>query len=350
MKITFLARYGRLGASSRLRCHDLVPLLESRGVTCQTHVLFPDPYVAALYQGQRYSPTKVTGHYANRWQALRQLPAKAPVLLQVEALPFLPYTVERLLLNGRPYILDCDDAWFHRYDQHRNPLVRALLGRKIDRLMAGSACVLAGNHYVAARARDSGAASVEILPTMLDVGAYENLPPPDRTPATVGWIGAPQNCAYLRPLVPALQALQVKEGLRLRVVSASKPDLGGLDFDFEPWDETTEIASIGRFDIGIMPLPDSPWERGKSGFKLIQYMAAGRAAIASPVGENRTILADPALGILASSPTEWKTALTALAQSAEWRLTMGRAAGIKARETYDRSLAADRLATIIGGL
>ncbi len=350
MKITLLARYGRLGASSRLRCHDLVPLLESRGIACRTHVLFPDSYVEALYQGWRYGAAKVTGHYADRWQALRQLPAKAPVLLQVEALPFLPYTVERRLLDGRPYLLDCDDAWFHRYDQHHNPLVRGLLGRKIDRLMAGSACVLAGNHYVAERARASGAASVEILPTTLDVGAYDNLPQPNRTPATVGWIGAPQNCAYLTPLLPALKKLQAKEGLRLRVVSASKPDLGGLDFDFEPWNETTEIASIGRFDIGIMPLPDSPWERGKSGFKLVQYLAAGRAAIASPVGENRSILADPSLGILASSPAEWKTALTALAQSAEWRLAMGRAARTKARATYDRSLAADRLATIIKAL
>lgn len=350
MNVTFLTRYGRLGASSRLRCHDLVPYLEAKGISCQTQALFPDPYVEALYAGQRYSMTKVLAHYASRFKALRNLPAKTPLLLQVEALPFLPYSIERLLLDGHPYLLDCDDAWFHRYDQHRNPLVRCLLGRKIDRLMARSACVIAGNRYVAERARSCGAAAVEVLPTAVKAEAYQDLPPPNRTPATVGWIGAPQNCAYLLPLVPTLKALQEKEGLRLRVVSARRPDLGELDFDFEPWNEASEVEAIGRFDIGIMPLPDSPWERGKSGFKLIQYMAAGRAAIASPVGENREILADPALGILASGPSEWKTALTALAQSADWRVAMGRAAQVKASAVYDRAVIADRLAALLRAL
>jgi glycosyltransferase involved in cell wall biosynthesis len=140
----------------------------------------------------------------------------------------------------------------------------------------------------------------------------------------VGWIGTPITSRYLQRLLPVFEDLQRDMRVRFVAVGAREADFAGTVVEVWPWTEDTEVSSIQAFDIGIMPLEDSPWERGKCGYKLIQYMACGIPVVASPVGVNREIVLPEENGLLADTIYEWKDALRSLLQAgATHRQAMG---------------------------
>ena len=131
------------------------------------------------------------------------------VIIEKELFPFLPALAERFLrLANVPYIVDYDDALFHRYDCHKNPVVRRMLGRKIDAVMRLATTVIAGNNYLAERARSAGALRVEIVPTVVDTDRYHPSTGRASEVPVVGWIGTPQTSRYLIPLLPVFEAVQ----------------------------------------------------------------------------------------------------------------------------------------------
>ena len=156
MKLLLLSRYGRKGSSSRLRHYQFLPWLSAAGLSVDVAPFLPDAYLEALYDGGRWPLPKVAACYWRRIACLLEARRYDLLWLEKEALPWLPYPLERWLLGRRiPYALDLDDAWFHLYDQNRSPLVRLLLGRKLDRLMRNAALVTAGNGYLAPGATTS---------------------------------------------------------------------------------------------------------------------------------------------------------------------------------------------------
>ena len=184
MKLLVLSRYDRLGASSRLRMLQYLPALARAGIEADIVPFFDNAYLEALYAGRRL-PLATAGYYLRRMNHLLRAGRRDAIWLEKELLPWLPWGVERRLLpRGVPLVSDYDDAVFHRYDLHRRRPVRRLLGRKIDGVMAGSALVMAGNAYLAERARAAGAPKVEIVPTVVDAAAYDTapLPAPDGRP------------------------------------------------------------------------------------------------------------------------------------------------------------------------
>jgi len=247
--------------------------------------------------------------------------------IEYELMPFLPALIEHLLLRGGPpRVIEYDDAVFHRYDRHRSAVVRRLLGGKIDRLMGGATVVVAGNAYLAARARAAGARDVAIIPSVVDLEAYPVAAPAGNRPPVIGWIGSPSTAEALDAVAPALA--RVCAGGRARVVLVGvTPGLRSWPFPCEEreWEEGREAADIAGFDIGIMPLVDEPWSRGKCGFKLVQYLACGRPAVASPVGVNPAIVIDGETGLLAASEDEWVAAVDRLVADAPLRARLGAA-------------------------
>jgi glycosyltransferase involved in cell wall biosynthesis len=146
----------------------------------------------------------------------------------------------------------------------------------------------------------------------------------------IAWIGLPYNLAYLDALAAPLASLAAAgHRCELRVISSALPrDLSpfaGVDVLLRPWSEAGEVDELLACDVGIMPLPDSPWAEGKCGLKLLQCMAAGLAVVASPVGVNPDIVQDGVNGLLASTPDEWKTALERLAGDPALRRSLGKA-------------------------
>lgn len=352
MKLTILSRYSRLGASSRLRTMQYLPALEQAGFEVTVASLFDDAYLQALYSGRRDKLGMMRAVLA-RFGQCRAARNADVIWLENEALPWLPWSIEKLALPGQvPIVSDFDDAIFHNYDLHSRPLVRRVLGDKIDRVMAHSALVTAGNPYLVERARQAGAPRVEIVPTVIDAVAYQQASArhEDARPR-IGWIGTPQTWAkYGAPRAAFFQGIARSQVVRFHLVGARlEPGQDG-SFDYVSWTEAGEVAAIQDMDIGIMPLDDSPWERGKCGYKLIQYMACGLPVVASPVGVNTEIVTHGETGFLASTEAEWRDALMALVQDPSLRRRMGDAGRKRVVETYSIQAQGPRVAGFLADI
>jgi glycosyltransferase involved in cell wall biosynthesis len=340
--VLLLTRYERLGASSRVRFLQFLPQLEKAGFIFDVHPLLDNDYVRSLYGGPSFGIWRLVKAYGRRLRALKRRLDYDVVWMEKEALPWLPAWIEIARMEGIPFVVDYDDAWFHRYESH---WLSPILGHKIDSVMRVAHTVVAGNEFLARRARQAGARDVAIVPTAIDFSRYENLP--ERSAdgrLNIGWIGIPLNAHYLSIAAPALRAV---EGVNLQVVGGPVPaELAGIGAESFPWTEDSEIARIEAFDVGIMPLHDTTWERGKCAYKLIQVMAAGKPVIASPVGANQQVVRHGVNGFLAETPEQWADALRALADPA-LRRRMGQAARQTVQEGYTTQVAGPRLASIL---
>lgn len=350
MKVLLLTRYDRLGASSRMRMLQYLPWLTSAGMDVTVSPLFSDAYVQGLQAGHR-NPWHVLRAYLCRLRALLSSGNFDLLWIEKECLPWLPAWVEQALLPARiPYVLDYDDAVFHYYDEHRSTWVRRLLGNKHPALMRNAALVVAGNAYLDSFARSAGAPWVEVVPTAIDLTRYSTLDgtastTPQRPPC-VGWIGQRATADFLRPLAPLFERLAASGLGRFAAIGIDTQALG-LPMASIAWTESSEVASIQSFDVGIMPLVDGPFERGKCGYKLIQYMACGLPVVASPVGVNAQIVEHGVNGFLASTSQEWEDALTTLLTDSALRARMGQAGRHKVEQEYCLQVTGPKLANLL---
>jgi glycosyltransferase involved in cell wall biosynthesis len=348
LRILFLTRYGRLGASSRQRCYAYLNSLRAAGVEAHVSPFLGDDYVGRLNSGRAISLATVFRAYTCRLFSLLQSHRYDLLWIEKEALPWIPAWAELgiLRLTAGPIIIDYDDAIFHRYDQHSSGVVRRLLGRKIDRVMAAADLVAVGNGYLGLRAREAGAREIAEIPTVVDLRHYTERRANsvrDVGTFTLGWIGSPLTSVYLEWLRPALGELASRIPFRIILVGASPTALAGLPVERVAWSPATEAAQLARFDVGLMPLPDLPWERGKCAYKLIQYMASWLPVIASPVGANRDIVVPGETGFLAGTDADWVSSLSLLAENPELRRRIGSAGRRRAEERYSLEATAPKM-------
>jgi glycosyltransferase involved in cell wall biosynthesis len=207
--------------------------------------------------------------------------------------------------------------------------------------------VIVGNDYLGDRARQAGARRVELLPTVVDTSRYTvTLTAPSR-PLTIGWMGSPSTATYLHFVAPVLQRMIDSYGLRVVAIGANPDQLRGLPFEVRSWSEELEVEEIQRFDIGIMPLPDEPFERGKCGYKLIQYMACGKPVVASAVGVNTILVRHGINGFLARTELEWLEAFECLVNDPPLRHRMGTSGRMLVECEYSLRATAPRLAGLL---
>lgn len=352
MKVLFLTRYGARAASSRQRCFLYLESLAAAGIEAHVSPFLSERYVRSFHAGERVSRLDILRSYVARLGTLLRLRRYDVVWIEKEALPWFPAAIERGLfwVPGVPIVVDYDDATFHAYDRHRLRVVRLLLGGKIDGIMRTADLVIAGNAYIADRAAASGARNVARLPTAVDLGHYASAP---RRPHTeeqalsIGWIGSPMTSAYLERLRAPLAELAGRLPLRMRLIGATPEVLAGLPVEVVPWSVETEAAELARCDVGIMPIPDQPWERGKCGYKLIQYMASGLPVVASPVGANREIVVPGETGFFAETDADWAAALLRLYEEQSLRERMGAAGHRRAEQLYSLQATAPRLIELL---
>ena len=345
-----LAKYDTRAATTRQRFMQAIPYLREAGIELDMHPLFDNDYLDRLFdRGARPIPAIIAA-YVKRFNLLRRARQYDFIWVQYELFPYLPGIVERLLrLSGKPIIYDIDDAIFHQYDRHKNPLVRWLLRNKLAPLLQQAKLAFCGNAYLQAYVSRYCARS-EIIPTTLDATRYV---PRVKTPASaapvVGWIGSPSTWKFCAALAPVLSGLVAENKIAVQVVGAQHAAHQPLPFTFRDWVEANEIADIQGMDIGIMPLPDEPWARGKCGYKLIQYMACGLPVIASPVGVNREIVQHGVSGFLATTDEEWRQAIVTLAGDPDLRQKMGAAGRARAEQHYSIQQFGPRMAQLVLG-
>lgn len=349
VRVLVLTRYGSQGGSSRVRFLQYTSHLEASGLSLTFAPFFSNEALQARYRAGRYDPKTLLGAYLQRFARLRAARHYDLVWIEQEMLPWLPVLFERTLLPRVPYVLDYDDALFHTYDQHPRPLVRRVLGPKVAELMQGAAAVVVGNPYLAAYAEQARAPRVVVIPSVVDLGRYGPSVPLPEGPFTIGWIGSPGSERLLEPLRPVLEPLLEgpRPAARLVLVGASDSALAGLPREIVPWHLDTEAAQIDRFHVGIMPLQDTPFERGKCGFKLVQYMSRARPVIASPVGVNGEILGEGAAGFLASDAAAWQAAFDVIRRDPATARRLGAEGQRRVQTRYDLSVTAPRVAEVL---
>jgi glycosyltransferase involved in cell wall biosynthesis len=257
----------------------------------------------------------------------------------------------KMLRRANPrLVFDMDDAvMFHELEHHQPLTGKNFL--KFVRTIDHCAAVVAGNRFLAGFA-EPNCKQVIVLPTPVDTAHYrlKDYNTPSDT-VTVGWLGVSGNLHYLERLAPVFQALAEEfPQFRLKIVSNDFIDISGVPIIKERWSLETEIDSLRSFDIGIMPLDDTLWARGKCGYKILQYFGVGVAAVASPVGINTEFVEDGKTGALASSVKDWELALRKLIISPEIRRANGAAGHALLLEKYSREQYVKQYANLLGNL
>jgi glycosyltransferase involved in cell wall biosynthesis len=324
MKILFLLKYDKLGASSRVRAYQFFPFFEREGYKTQFEPLFSNKYLQIYNNFGKKDILLVVKSYWRRIIKLLKTKEFDLVWIEKEIFPFFPSCFETFLkYTGTKYIVDYDDAIFHNYDLNPNIIVKMLLRNKINRVMKNASAVIVGSDYIYAKAMRAGAKKIFFIPSSVDLQKYTYQKRFNEKNFIIGWIGSRSTGQYLNLIYEPLSYLSKHYDITLRLMGYRTDIFRFMPTEIFEWKEENENWFLNSIDVGIMPLNNGPWERGKCGYKLIQYMACGRPVIASPVGENVKIVRHGENGFLASLGDEWIEYLIKLINSVELRKKLG---------------------------
>jgi glycosyltransferase involved in cell wall biosynthesis len=317
------------GAGCRFRVAQYRPWLERAGFTLDIHPLFDREFFRLVYQPGRYvtKANALLRRTRDRLKVIRARDEYDIVMLYREAYPIGPPWLERRLARaGVPMVYDFDDAVYLPNTSDANRIIASLKNSgKIPEVLRLCTHVVAGNSHLADVARRYNR-NVTVVPTSVDTAVWvpRSTPRERGTPLVIGWIGTPTTTQYLLELGPVLQDLARTHQYVLRVSGSVTPvQFRGVTVENVPWSLEREVELFNTCDIGIYPLPDDEWTRGKCGFKAIQFMACSVPVVASPVGVNREIVEDGVSGFLAETPERWKEKLTLLITRPDMRAALG---------------------------
>jgi glycosyltransferase involved in cell wall biosynthesis len=329
----------------RYRIEQWLPLLSHEGV----HVRL-SPFLSRRGMDVLYEPDHVAvktremlcGYLRRIVEALRSTTADVIFVYREVAL-LGPAWIERLLALRRPLIFDFDDAIYLADTSQANAWSRRLkLATKTATICRLAQHVTVGNEFLARFARHH-AKDVTVVPSTIDTDFYQIQPRARNRVPVIGWTGSVTTAPQLMALAPALRRLRDRLEFELLVIGA-KIDIEGLSIHHLPWRPETEPDDLRTLDVGLMPLPDDEWSRGKCGMKALQYMALGIPPVVSPVGVNATIVQDAVNGFHARSEQEWIGRLALLLGNESLRRSLGQ----EARRTVEESFSARAHAPRVG--
>jgi glycosyltransferase involved in cell wall biosynthesis len=337
--------------SQRYRIEQWSPYLRELGIEV-TFQPFATPALSRmLYERGRWAAKAAEmsrGMGRRFWEAWQAKNYDA-VFIQRESSLVGPAWSERLLRTRQPAIVyDFDDAIYLPYVSPTNRYLSYLkFPWKTRALCRLAAAVVAGNDHLAAYASRYND-RVFVVPSTVSLREYQERPIPaaDRIPV-VGWTGSHSSAAYLSVVREALQELRRRRLFRVLLIGVEHFDIPGVEVECRAWSSASEVRDLWDMDVGIMPLPDEPWARGKCGMKAIQYMGIGIPAVVSPVGANREIVTDGVTGFHAATTEEWVEKLDRLLADPELARRLGRAARDSVRTLYSAEAQAPRVAEIL---
>jgi glycosyltransferase involved in cell wall biosynthesis len=346
------AAQGPQGPSFRIRLMLPAAALSRHGVTLLPMPLLSAAQAATVRTGPSASRARAVISARSRLRReLRDVDDADVVVVQRQVDPLPGRRLDRAAIGDRPLVLDIDDAvWLPEPGGH--PLARLRRNEAKLRWLASRAeRVIAGNEHLAdwlsGHARD-----VSVVPSLVDTEGVARRVHAESDTVVVGWIGSASTALYLRTVaapLAAFAACRPRLRLRLVVVGGVAPEIPGVAVEQWPWSERNEADALRRLDIGLMPLPDTAWTRGKCAYKALQYMAAAIPVVADDVGLTSAVVGDGVAGVLARHPVEWEQAIGLLADSAAMRQRMGDAGRARVQAGYSVSTWSATLAKLIGG-
>jgi glycosyltransferase involved in cell wall biosynthesis len=348
LRVLLLARYGITGASSRVRHYSYLPGLAARGISVEVDALIDDDSIAHFYAGRMRRWDKISAAYMRRIALLRRLGDFDVVWVEKEALPGLPWQFESRFYQEKPTVVDLDDFWVARF---KVPTQRET--RKFRSLLAAATDVTAANaHLAAAIAAFSGRAP-RVIENTIDVDQYRLAAQRDQLigdvgrPCRIGWIGTPYTAAaYLTTVAPLLNRL-TRENLAVTRLIGAGDAVPELKAERVPWSLATEADMVAGIDIGVMPLDQTAFAAGKSGWKLVQYMAAGRPVVGTRIGFNADLIDDGVTGFLVDDLAGFEQSLRQLANEPATRVAMGLRGQAAITRRFNRNAGLDAVAKVL---
>ena len=354
-KVLFLVPYPPGEApSQRFRFEQYLDLLSVNNIEYKVQPFLSSSDWRVFYRNDNLSKKALAllSGFFRRLKALAIAPKYDFIFVHREAAPLGPPLLEWTLafILRRKIIYDFDDAIWVTDEPNEGLLYRLLKWRsKIGRICRWSYKVSCGNEFLCSYASQFSS-SVLLIPTTLDTDSI-HIPSKKRSwpdgSLSIGWTGSHSTLKYLNALEGVLNKLFGEfPSLRIRVIADREPQLNVPNLEFVKWNKETEIEDLLQIDIGIMPLPDDEWSRGKCGFKALQYMALEIPAVVSPVGVNSAIVRNGVDGFLAENDSAWLTSLSKLLKNPDLRQQMGKNGRQRVIESYSVSANASRFLSL----
>jgi glycosyltransferase involved in cell wall biosynthesis len=342
---------GETNASSRHRALQYFPYLRRHGIEPSASRPVPERIYQRLMEGGGTQAQKAAFYalfLAMRVRDVARADRSDVVVIQRDLFPFGPPILERLLVgrNAR-LVYDTDDATFLRPVFTPNTVFQRFRSfDKVKEVVSRARWVSVATEPIAAWARQHNP-NVSVVPMALDLAEYDRVGRNDSLPGrvVVGWAGTAGGLGYLHALAPILRDIAAKHPLRLMVISGGYRQVcvPGVAVEAGPWSAATALTDMAQFDIGLVPLGNTPFENAKFPFKLLQYLALGIPAVCARVGVASTVIRHGENGLLAGSLEEWRDGLEMLIGDAELRRRLGTAG----RETVQQSYTLERIAPLL---
>ncbi len=304
-KIIFFPKYGNSSPSFRVRFKSYIPYLEKNSYKVITKVLFNNKFYTERIFLKKTNYLKSLYYYFRRLYYILFYRKPFIAVIHIELLPYIPYLGEFILkIRKIPYIVDIDDAVYLRF-HNKNFILNYLLNIKFNYMIKNASSIFAGNkfHFNNFKILNK---NIHYFPSVIDFNKYEKfINNTKHKNFTIVWIGTPSTSIYLLDIVDELNFLIDKHGIDLKLIGADKNLLSNLKGKFIDWSEKNELSELSKCHVGIMPLRNTKWERGKCAYKILQYMALKLAVVASPIGVNKEIIVEGKNGFLANNQKDW---------------------------------------------
>lgn len=344
----------REAPGQRYRIEQWAPYLAERSINVHFEPFADEMLNRTLYRPGRYltKAMRMIRAWLRRLIVAWRAGDFDVVFLHREAALLGPAFIERLVQASNPrLVFDFDDAIWLRYVSPRNRYLSYLkIPGKTAAICRMAATITTGSEALATFARRHNR-SVTVIPSTVSLRQYQPRPPSRYNDVPViGWTGSHSSAQYLRIVEGALRELARSRRFRFRVIGLESYRVDGVDVECRPWQSDTEVEDLWRMDVGIMPLFDDPWSRGKCAMKAIQYLGVGVPAVVSPVGASREVVTDGVCGFHAAGERDWVSRLGVLLDQPELRQRLGAQGRLRVETQYSAEVQAPRLEAILRGL